>query len=191
MSMLKLTYACGNINWEEGMLKNIHLATFAQGLKNLLDMSATVQATQLASLFTTVFTTKTDDDDGDDTYLKPLNGLMSLSVFPPKITKVHLNARFQSIDLKVGFIYKSASIHPFHCAPQTNHAMMKVVSSELEEKQNKINWRINEKDEKQTTSIIKGVRQINLMEDVCMTCTNMCGEQLMIVDVLRSKALLY
>jgi hypothetical protein len=35
MSMLKLMYACSNINWEEGAVKNIHLATFVQGFKNL------------------------------------------------------------------------------------------------------------------------------------------------------------
>jgi hypothetical protein len=58
MSMLKLMNACGDINWEEGMVKNIHLATFAQDFKNLLNRLATVQATQLANLFTTVFTTE-------------------------------------------------------------------------------------------------------------------------------------
>ncbi len=83
MSMLKLMYACGNIDWEEGTLKNIHLATFMQGFKNLLNMLATVQTTQLANLFTTVFTIEPDDGD-NHTHLNPLNRLMSLSVFPQK-----------------------------------------------------------------------------------------------------------
>ncbi len=111
--MLKLMYACSDINWEEGTVKNIHLATFAQGFKNLLDRSATVQTTQLANLFTTGFTTEPDKDN-DDKHLNPLNRLMSLSVFPQKVTKAHLNASFQSVDLEVGLIYKSTSIHPFH-----------------------------------------------------------------------------
>jgi hypothetical protein len=29
------------------------------------------------------------------------------------------------------------------------------------------------------------------MEDVCMTCANMCGVQLVIVDISKSKPLLY
>jgi hypothetical protein len=52
-------------------------------------------------------------------------------------------------------------------------------------------WRINNKDKKQVTSIIEGVGQINLMEDVCMTCANMCGVQLAILDVSKFKPLLY
>jgi hypothetical protein len=31
--MLKLMYAYGDIDWEEEMVKNIHLATFTQGFK--------------------------------------------------------------------------------------------------------------------------------------------------------------
>jgi hypothetical protein len=69
--------------------------------------------------------------------------------------------------------------------------MVKVVLSEIKGERNKIKWRINDKDKKQTTSIIKGVRQIKTMEDVCMTCANMCGVQLAIVDVSKSKPLLY
>jgi hypothetical protein len=79
MSMLKLMYACNDIDWEEEMVKNIHLAIFAQGFKNLLDKSATIQKTQLVSLFTTVFTTEPEDDNNDK-HLNFLNRLMSLSV---------------------------------------------------------------------------------------------------------------
>jgi hypothetical protein len=64
--------------------------------------------------------------------------------------------------------------------------MVKAVSSKLEEECNKMNWRITNKDEKQITSVIKGVGQINSMEDVCMTCANMCGVMLAIVDVSKS-----
>jgi hypothetical protein len=81
MSMLKLMYACSNIDWEEGTVKNIHLATFAQGFKNLLNRLATGQTTQQANLFTTVFTIEPKNDD-NDMHLNPLNSLMSLSVFP-------------------------------------------------------------------------------------------------------------
>jgi hypothetical protein len=146
-SLLKLMYACNNIDWEEGTVKNIHLATFAQGFKNLLGRSAMVQTTQLANLFTTVFTTE-PDDDGDEMHLNLLNRLMSLSVFPQKFTKVHLNTSFQSVDLEVGSIYKSTLIHPFHYAPQTNRVTVKAVSSKIEEERNKINWRINNKNKK-------------------------------------------
>jgi hypothetical protein len=190
MSMLKLMYACGNIDWKERIVKNIHLATFAQGFKNLLKKLATVQTTQLANLFTTVFTTEPNDDD-NDMHLNPLNRLRSLSVFPQKLTKAHLNASFQSVNLEVGLIYKSTLIHPFHDTPQTNCAMVKAASSKIEEERNKINWRINDKDKRQTISIIKGVGQINLMDDIYLTCANMCGVQLAIVDVSKSKPFLY
>jgi hypothetical protein len=160
MSMLKLIYACGNIVWEKGTVKNIQLATFAQGFKNLPNRLTMVQTTQLANLFTTVFTTEPNNYN-DDTHLNPLNRLMILSVFPPKITKAHLNVSFQSVDLEVSSIYKSTLIHLFHYAPQTNHAMVKAALSKIEEERNKINWRINDKDNRQTTSIIEGVGRIN------------------------------
>ncbi len=69
--------------------------------------------------------------------------------------------------------------------------MVKVASSKLEEEHNKMNWRIINKDKKQVASVIKGVGQINSMEDVCMTCANMCRVQLVIVDISKSKPLLY
>jgi hypothetical protein len=163
--MLRLMYVSREIDWDEGTVKNIQLATFAQGFKNLLDRLATVQATQLANLFTSVFSTEADDDD-DDSHLNPLNRLLSLFVFTPKFTKAHLNASFQNVDLELGAIYKSTLINPFQYAPQTNHAMAKAASSELEEERNKLNWRITNKDKKQVTIVIEGVGRINLMEDV-------------------------
>jgi hypothetical protein len=145
ISMLKLMYASKKIDWDECTVKNITLGTLAQGFKNLLDRLATVQATQLANVFTSVFSTEADDDD-DDSNLNPLNRLSSLFVFTPKFTKAHLNASFQNIDLELGVIYKSASINPFQYAPQTNRAMVKAASSELEEECNEMNWRITDKD---------------------------------------------
>jgi hypothetical protein len=43
--MLQLMYASGKINWDNGVAKNIRLATFSQGFLNLLARSASVQAT--------------------------------------------------------------------------------------------------------------------------------------------------
>jgi hypothetical protein len=116
---------------------------------------------------------------------------MSLYVFTPKFTKAHLNASFQNVDLEFGAMYKSTSINPFHYAPQTNRTMVKAAASELEEERNEVNWRIVNKDKKQVTSIIKGIGQITSMEDVCMTCANMCGVQLAIIDVSKNKPILY
>jgi hypothetical protein len=138
ISMLRLMYASGEIDWDEGTVKNIKLATFAQGFKNLLDRLAMVQATQSANLFTSVFSTEADNDD-DDSHLNPLNRLLSLFVFTPKFTKAHLNASFQNVNLKLGAIYKSTSINPFQYALQTNRAMVKAASSKLEEERNKLN----------------------------------------------------
>jgi hypothetical protein len=121
--MLKLMYVSGDIDWDKATIKNIRLATFSKGFKNLLDRTALVQVTQLSNLFVTVFTTEPEDDN-DNTATNPLNWLMSLFVFPQKFTKVHLNASFQSVNLETGLIYKSTSINPFHYALQTNCALV-------------------------------------------------------------------
>jgi hypothetical protein len=151
---------------------------------------ATVQATQLANLFTLIFSTETDNDD-NNLQLNPLNRLMSLYDFTPKFTKAHLNASFQNINLEFGTMYKSTSINPFHYSPQTNRTMVKAAANKLEKEHNKVNWRIVEKDKKQVTSIIEGIGQINMMEDVCMTCANMCGVQLAIVNASKNKHILH
>jgi len=44
--MLKLMYVSGDIDWDEATIKNIRLATFSKGFKNLLDRTASVQVTQ-------------------------------------------------------------------------------------------------------------------------------------------------
>ncbi len=61
----------------------------------------------------------------------------------------------------------------------------------MEEARNKINWKFANKDRKQILSIIEGVGRVNSMEDMAMTCANMCGMQLAIVDVSTTKSLLY
>jgi hypothetical protein len=100
---------------------------------------------------------------------------MSLVVFPPKLTKGHLNTSFQSSDLETGMIYKSALIHLFHYAPQTNRKLVKDAAKEIEEERNEINWHIIEKDRKQVSLMIEGVKCVNTMGDVAMTCANIAA----------------
>jgi hypothetical protein len=156
--------------------------------KIFLEDPPLVQAAQLTNLFMTSFTTEMEDDD--NVLANPLQRLMSL-VSPLKFTKGHLNASFQSFDLEAGAIYKSTSINLFQYAPQNNHLLVKAATSEMEEARNEINWKFANKDRKQISSIIKGVGRVNSMEDVAMTCANMCGVQLAIVDVSTTKPLLY
>ena len=61
----------------------------------------------------------------------------------------------------------------------------------MEEERNETNWKIVEKDRKQISSVIEGVGRITSMNDVAMTCANVCGVQLAIVDVSTSKPILY
>jgi hypothetical protein len=129
---------------------------FSQGFLNLLSRSASVQATQLTNLFTTIFTTEPKDDD-DDFQSNPLSRLMSPVVFPPKFAKGHLNASFQNSDLKTGSMYKSTSLNPFHYAPQGNRKMSLEAATKMDEEQNELNWRIIEKDRSKISSLIEGV----------------------------------
>ena len=188
-SMLKLFYVSCDIDWDEGTVKNVTLATFSKGFKDLLDRTATVQEAQFANLLNTIFKTQPDDDD--DELANPLERLMSLSVFPKKFNKAHLNASFQCADLESNMLYKNPSINPFHYAPQVNRALVKAATVEIEEERNQFNWRINEKDKKQISSVIEGVGRIESIDDVSRTCANMCGVMLAIVDVSKSKPLLY
>jgi hypothetical protein len=188
-NMLMLFYVNGKINWEEGTVKNINLATFAQGFANLLSRTAIVQETQFANLLNTVFTTQPNNDS--DNLANPLERMMSLTVSPKRFTKAHLNASFQCADLEAGLMYKNPSINPFHYGLQTNRALVKAASAEIQEEHNKINWKINDKDKKVISSVIEGVQRIKTMDDVCMTCANMCRVMLAIVDINKSKPLLY
>jgi hypothetical protein len=162
------------------------VATLSQGFLNLLARSASVQATQLSNLFTTIFSTEPKDDD-DKNHANPLNRLMSLVVSPPKFTKGHLNASFQSLDLETGSMYKLTSINPFHYAPQGNRKLIIDAAIKMDEEHNDINWRIAEKDRSKISSMIEGVGCVNTMEKVAMTCANICGVQLAMVDILAGK----
>ena len=188
-SMLKLFYVNCEIDWDEGTVKNVTLATFAKGFKDLLGRTATVQEAQFANLLNTIFKSQPEDDD--DELASPLERLMSLSVFPKKFNKAHLNASFQCADLESNMLYKNPSINPFHYAPQVCRALVKAATIEIEEERNQFNWRVNEKDKKQISSVIEGVGRIESIDDVSRTCANMCGVMLAIVDVSKSKPLLY
>jgi hypothetical protein len=95
-SMVRLMYATTVPGWDEGTVKDVRLETFTQEYKNLWERLATFQVTQLTNLFKTIFSTEPENKDDDG----PLNRLMSLYVFPPKFTKGHLNATFQSNELE-------------------------------------------------------------------------------------------
>jgi hypothetical protein len=188
--MLQLMYATGEINWEDGSVKNIRVATFSQGFLNLLSRSASVQATQLTNLFATIFSTEPEDDD-DDFQSNPLSRLMSMVVFTSKFTKGHLNASFQSSDLETGSMYKSTSINPFHYAPQGNRKLISEATAKMDEERNELNWRIVEKDRSKISSLIEGIGRVNSMDEVAMTCANICGVQLAMVDITAGKPLLF
>jgi hypothetical protein len=116
---------------------------------------------------------------------------MSLSIFPKKFTKAHLNASFQCTNLEANMMYKNPSINPFHYAPQNCCAIVKAALVEIEEEQNKFNWKANETDKKQISSVIEGVGCVELMDDISRTCSNMCRVMLSIVDISKTKPLLY
>jgi hypothetical protein len=116
---------------------------------------------------------------------------MLIYVIPPKFTKGHLNATFQSNELELAAINKSTSINPFNYAPQTNQASVLAVKKEFDLKQNEKNFSISKMHHKQVSSHIEGIGKINMMEDVAMTCANICGVQLAIVDISLGKPLLY
>jgi hypothetical protein len=139
--MLKLFYVNGKTNWDEGTVKNVTLTTFAKGFKDLLGCTATVQEAQFTNFFNTIFKSLPDDDE--DKLPNPLERLMSLSVFPKKYTKAHLNASFQSADLETNMMYKNTSVIPFHYAPHNNCPLVQVALVKIEEECNKFNWRVN------------------------------------------------
>ena len=116
---------------------------------------------------------------------------MSLVIFPPKFTKGHLNASFQSSDLENSLLYKSTSIYPFLCAPQGDRRLIMEAATKMDEERNKINWRIAIKDRSNISSMIEGVGCVNIMEEVAMTCANMWGIQLAMIDIPVGKPLLY
>ncbi len=181
-SMVRLMYATTNtVNWGEGTVESVCLGTFTQEFKNLLGRSAAVQVAQLTNLAKTTFTAESEDNDDDG----PLNRLMLLYVFQAKFVKGHLNATFQSDDLKLAAMHKSTSINPFHYGPQNDQALVIVARKEQEEERNEKNFSIIETHRK------KGIGKINTMEEVPMTCANMCGMQLAIINIAVGKPLLF
>ncbi len=136
-SIVRLMYATTNtVDWEEGTVKSVHLGTFTQEFKNLLERSAMVQVTQLTNLAKIIFTAKSEDDDNDS----PLNKLMLLYVFQAKIVNGHLNATFQSDDLELAAMHKSMIINPFHYRPQNDQALVIAATKEKEEERNEKNF---------------------------------------------------
>ncbi len=157
---------------------------------NLLSRSALVQATKLTNIFATIFATEPEDDD-DDFQSNPLSRLMSMVVFTPKFTKGHLNASFQSSDLKTGSMYKSTSLNPFHYAPQENRKMILEATAKMDDERNELNWRIVEKDKSKISSLIEGIGQVNNMNQVAMTCANIRGVQLSMANITAGKPLVF
>ncbi len=69
--------------------------------------------------------------------------------------------------------------------------MVIAARKEQEEERNEKNFSIIETQRKKILSLIKGIGKINSMEDVAMTCANICGVQLAIINVASGKPLLY
>jgi hypothetical protein len=171
------------IDWDNGTIKSVFLATFTQEYQNLLEHSISVQVMQRTNLFRTL-----DKDDNDGS---PLNKLMSLYVFPPKFTKGHLNATFQSNDLELTAIYKSTSINPFHYAPQLDQILVAVAKKEVVGEQIKKSFAIAKSNHMKILALIEGIGKINSMDIIAKTYANICGIQLAIVDITAGKPLLY
>jgi hypothetical protein len=187
-SMVRLMYATTNtVDWVEGTVESVCLGTFTQEFKNLLEHSTMVQVTQLTNLAKTIFTAESEDNDDNS----PLNRLMSLYVFQEKFVKRHQNATFQSDDLKLAAIHKSTSINPFHYGLQNDQTLVIAARKEQEEERNEKNFSIIETHRKKISSLIKGIGKINTMEDDAMTCANMCGMQLAIINIAAGKPLLF
>jgi hypothetical protein len=170
------------VDWDNGTIKSVSLATFTQEYQNLLERSVSVLVTQLTNLFRTIFSLNRT---------KTTMMLMSLYVFPPKFAKGYLNATFQSDDLELAAIYKSTSINPVHYAPQLDQILVTAAKKEVKEEQNKKSFAMAESNRKKILALIKGIGKINSMDDVAKTCANICGIQLAIINIIAGKPLLY
>jgi hypothetical protein len=69
--------------------------------------------------------------------------------------------------------------------------MILEATNKMNEERNEINWRIVEKDRTKISSLIEGIGRVNNMEEVAMTCANICGVQLAMVDITAGKPLLF
>jgi hypothetical protein len=83
------------------------------------------------------------------------------------------------------------SINPFHYGPQGNRKLILDAATKMDEERNEINWWIVEKDRSKISSLIKGVGCVNTMEEVAMTCANICRVQLAMIDIMAGKPFLY
>jgi len=83
------------------------------------------------------------------------------------------------------------SLNPFHYAPQTNRKTILEAATKMDEERNELNWHIVKKDQSKNSSLIKGVGRVNNMEVVGMTCANICGVQLAMIDITAGKPLLF
>jgi hypothetical protein len=54
-----------------------------------------------------------------------------------------------------------------------------------------LSLRIVEKDRKQVSLMIEGVGRVTSLDDIAMTCANICRVQLVIIDIATSKPILY
>ncbi len=87
-------------------------------------------------------------------------------------------------------MHKSTSINPFYYGPQNDQALVIRARKEQEEEQNEKNFSIIKTHRKKISSFIEGIGKINTMEDITMTCANMCGMQLAIINIAVGKPLL-
>ncbi len=88
-------------------------------------------------------------------------------------------------------MYKNPSINTFYYALQNCRALVKAASVKIKEEQNKFNWKVNEKSKRQISSVIEGVGRVKSMDDISRTCANKCGVMLAIIDISKTKPLLY
>ena len=88
-------------------------------------------------------------------------------------------------------MYKSTSLNSFHYTPQTNRKTILEAATKMDEEQNELNWRIVEKDRSKISLLIEGVGRVNNMEEVAMTCANICGVQFAMIDITAGKPLLF
>ena len=64
-------------------------------------------------------------------------------------------------------------------------------ATKMDKEHNEINWQIVEKDRSKISLMIEGAGHVNTMEEIAMTCANMCGIQLAMINILAGKTLLY
>jgi hypothetical protein len=70
--------------------------------------------------------------------------------------------------------------------------MILEATAKMDEELNELNWRIVEKDRSKTSLlVIRGIGQVNNIDEVAMTCPNICSVQLAMVAITAGKPLLF